>query len=319
MLSSKRTKIFAVILAVVIAVYFILQYSGNTESNFRTTVMEIDTAVLNKIVISPGKSKGKIILNKENGKWFVNSGDNNYEAETVRVNQLVLSLNNLSIQQVASMTNDQWKKYAVTDSLANKIQFMQNDKMLADIMIGTFNYIQPEAGANPYGRGRGEIITFIRVDNETPVYSISSQIGMTLGKTANDYRDKQLSMFQEKDINKIQFDYFDKGKFTLNKVSGKWEADFANADSITMARYVKMMQHLNGGKFVDNFNPESATESGVITIEGEDMNPIVIKEYQKDSTSVIHSSMNPQSYFSGEMASLKDKVFVTQEHFLPKK
>lgn len=318
MLSSKRTKILAVILAVIVALYFILQYSGNTESNYRTIVMEIDTAALNKIIISPSKSAVKITLSKENGKWFVTSGSDNFEAEPAKVNQLISSLNKLGIQQVASMTKEQWKKYAVTDSLANKIEFMQNDKLLANIMIGTFNYIQPEAGANPYGRSRGEIITFLRVDNETPVYSISSQIGMTLGKSVSDYRDKQLANLQGKDINKIQLNYFDGGTFSLEKKANKWEADFDNADSVIMVNYVRMMQRLNGSQFVDNFNPEAAIETGLITIEGENMSPVIIKEYQKDSTFVIHSSLNPESYFSGDAGKLAERVFVDREHFLPK-
>jgi hypothetical protein len=319
MLNNKRTKVLAVILAVVIALYFILQYSGNTESNFRTTVMEIDTADLNTIVISPAKSLEKITLKKENGKWLVLNNTNNFEADPAKVNQLISSINNLAIQQVSAMSKEQWKKYAVTDSLANRIQFRQNEKVLADIMIGTFNYIQADPKVSAYGGPKGEIVTFIRVDNETPVYSISSQIGMMLGKTPNDYRDKSLTNLKEDQVNKIQFNYFDKGIFSLKKISNKWEADFDNAESATISKFVKMILRLNGSQFADNFNPESAAKSCVITIEGENMNPVVITEYQKDSTTVIHSSINPQSYFSGEAGKLTDRVFVNVDHFFEKK
>jgi len=322
MLSSKRTGVLLVVLLAVLVIFILIRYTRHNESNFRTELATIDTASINNIDIKP-PSSGKITLVKETGKWFVESQNKKYEADPGSVVNLLYSLNGTPVKSVAATSSSHWKDFKTTDSLGTRIQLKHDGDVIDDFILGKFDYIQPKnqnPTPNPYMRQQqGEMLSYIRIYDEQPVYTIDGMLALGLGKKPDDFRNKQLVRLNKDDIVKIDINYTEGAPVQLQKVDNKWELGNGNADSASVVKYISTLSAARGNEF---FNEQPMEENlyATLTITLSDNRNVVLKIYTHSSTDfLITSSQNPSNIISDKNGKLLEKLFVNKDKLEGKK
>jgi hypothetical protein len=312
MLSKNRTLVLGIILVVVLVIYFALQHREH-EENFRTKLPAVDTATIDRIVIRPAGGETSISFVKENKQWMVEDNDRKYAANENQLNSLMLSLNGAEVIRVAATSPEKWKDFKTTKDLGTEIEFKQDGKNATDVLIGKFDYI-PSKNQSPYGQ-QGEMFSYVRVNNEDEVYAIEGSIALGMGKTADDFRLKQLLHLDKKAVNKLQFSYTDGDRFSLTKEGDKWTFDDgAEPDSATMVRYLNSLRYLNGRKLAKE-DPEGKPVCASMTIISNQEDTIQLTAYMVDTAAcVIRSSYNPTNPILDEQKKLMERAFVSRNY-----
>jgi len=87
-------------------------------------------------------------------------------------------------------------------------------------------------------------------------------------------------------------------------------------DSTRMAGYLTTVSYLTGTDYRDDFIPVSVTrESYKIILTGQNMKPVEIKAYRDSKGTVLNSSLNSTSYFSGDKGQLFLRIFQGKSWF----
>jgi hypothetical protein len=319
MLSKNRTYLLVIVLAIAVGAYLLLTYTQNKERNFRTGLIDFDTTLVNRIEIAPPSPAEKIILLKDSDSWRVKKANNSYAADIGSIKNLMLQLDGSEIKNVAANTSSDWDKFKTTDVQGTRVRFLNNSKILSDIILGKFEYIQPESQqqANPYMRQpQGEMLTYARIAGEDNVYTIDGMISLGMGKKADDYRDKKVTSLTYDNLNELSFDYTDEKAFKLVKREGKWYIDQAEADSAITGKYLRSIINLAGKAF---YNTEIQNEhhSSKLTILQSTGDIIEIKAFEIDTSSVvITSSLNPTNSILDKDKKLAEKLFVNQAYLI---
>jgi hypothetical protein len=318
MLNKNRTLFLGVILILVLALYLILEFSGDNEKNYRTQLPELDTATITKITISPSGGADVISLFKKNGSWYTDHDDAEYQADETRVVSLVSGLNMAEVKSVAATSPENWEKFNITNETGTTIKFEEHDGSMQEIVIGKFDYIQPKnQQPDPYGRQpQGEMLSYVRIGDENYVYAIDGMIALGLGKTINDYRDKTILNVDKELLSKIEFSYPDDRGFSIEKNTENWTfQDGKVADSASVLTYINSLSRLRGKEFAKN---QLVAEHKVaqLTITYDDLNIAEVILYMPDtSVAFLYSSQNPTNFFIDSDKKLKEKLFVSPDYF----
>jgi hypothetical protein len=317
MLSKNRTLVLGIILVVVLIIYFVLQ-NREHEENFRTNLPVIDTAMIEQIIIHPPDGAEPITFIKSDYQWMVQDKNQKYGANNNKLNSLMLSLNGAEVVRVAATKPEKWKDFKTTKDQGTEIEFKQGGKAAADILIGKFDYI-PSKNQNQYGQ-RGEMLSYVRVNDENGVYAVEGSIALGLGKTVDDFRNKQLLYLDKKAVNKLSFDYHNGDKFSLVKEGDKWKFnDGSEPDSATVVGYLNSIRYLIG-KTLAKVNPERNPEFARLTVISNSDDTVQLTAYKVDTAGyVIQSSFNPTNPIRDEQNKLTERTFVSRDYFKGKK
>ena len=317
MLSKNRTYLLLVILVVALGLYFLLNNLGSDESNFNTELPSFDTSLVNKIELAPAAPNAPFHLLKENNHWYVELADKQYAADPYLVSSVLSSMNGTNVKNVVATSSEQWETYNVTEESGTRVRFMKNNKPMADLVLGRFEYIQPKSQMpDQYGRRpQGEMLSYVRISDEQQVYAIDGMIAMGMGKKPEDFRNKRLVQIAKENIIEVDFSYRDGGSFQLVRDNDKWKMGEIWADSASMVTYLRNISSLRGKSFTDILPDVREPYSELRIISGSS-DPITLKAYEQDTSNyVITSSQNPTNIFL-EQKDLFEKAFVEKGYFL---
>ncbi len=320
MLSKNNSKILVIVLLVLLAVYAVMHFANNSESNMKTDLVAVDTVKVNKIVIMPPGAP-KIVLTKDGGQWQLFAKGETHPADKTRVKYILENLLNLKAKSVVATEEKQWKRYEVSDSLGTRIKLMNDDKTLSDIILGKFNFIAAKnSNTALYGnRPQGDMISYVRLYNDDNVYSVDGMIKMSIGAEPDNYRNKNFVNLQPSQIKKINFTYPDTLPFILEKEDQGWKIDGQAADSAAVARYLSLFENVNGTKFAKNLDLNKTPFIGKIKIELIDAPPVVFTAYSPDSNKIVmHSSLNKDAWFDDDSGKLHKRFYVRPSYFFKK-
>jgi hypothetical protein len=213
-----------------------------------------------------------------------------------------------------------WSDYNLTDSLATRVQLMnEKGKTLVDLMIGKFTYNpvnDPYARANP---NNIQGTSFVRLYNEKKVYGVDGFLSFSFSGKFDDYRDKSFLKLKKEDVIKISFVMPADSSFILKKKDSVWHAGDRVCDSLAIANYLNAISYLNGQDFRDNFKPIVNPLCDLL-IEGNNLLNLSVKCYRGEGENeyIISSSLNPDVYFSSKKDGLFEKLFKPEKYFLSK-
>jgi hypothetical protein len=193
-----------------------------------------------------------------------------------------------------------WKEYQV-DSAGTRVQVFEGKNKSLDLMIGRFGV-----------QGQRSFFTYVRLYEENEIYAADNFMGISFGTTASDYRDTQIVSFTTDSLAEIRFNYPGDSAFTLQRADSVWIVGNQLADSTGTADYFSDVRYINNPGFVDDV-PASALVSPTMSVVIRERHrpEITVKAFQHPVHQwVIHSSLNPDNYFS------HDKIF--NEIFVPK-
>ena len=314
----KLAVFFVILLALVVVVMLIDQKKG--KRTFRTDLFEADTADVTAIIIRTKADRDNpITLEKKKSGWQLKSGDRQFNAEPVMVQEMLRTLNDLKATRVAAADEAKWKEFEVDDSSATKIMVKKDKKLVSTLYLGKFSYQMPK-NANPYDyyNQQPKISTYVKVGDEKQVYVAEGFLSMIFNRDINDYRNQSIIRSNSNDWTRLTFSYPADSSFIMVKEKGCWAVDGMPVDSVKAAEYLKSVASASSEKFVDDQKPLSGKPDFSLKIEGADrVSPIVISAFATDSTHgyLIQSSENEGSYFSGKQSGLVFRIFVSRDRF----
>jgi hypothetical protein len=310
MLKKLNTKTLLIIFAALVAVALLTRIFDSREGarTFKEELVNVDTSLVSEILLYPRQEQHKEIKFTRGGNaWTVQKENISAEADTAYVRNLLGTFSLIKPQRLAATDESKWKDFNVDDSLGTRVKFLSGGKMLLDIVVGKFSY-------NNMTRSG---ISYLRLAGEDEVYAVDGFIPMAVNQPFNEWRNKVLLRGNKEDWAKISFSYPD-SSFTLRKENGKWMTEGGELDSNKVEQYLNDLSYLTNSAFADNYSPPASPVMW-LTFEGNNMaSPVTLKAFPADSMNqyIIHSSYNPNAYFSAAKGNLTGRVFKKLTDFL---
>jgi hypothetical protein len=289
-------------------------------ATFISRIFELDTLKVSKIVLFPKNDNVKPVeFSRKNGSWIVQQDEIIASARKGAVQNMVIETMNIKPQSLATKDKSKWKEFELTDSLGTRIKFFDNKgKVMADLLIGKTSYKQADNNSNGGYNGNNVVATtYIRLYNESEVYSVDGFLSFILNTKFNDWRDNSFIRTGKNDITSIRFIYPADSSFNLSKTGKEWNVANQVADSVNVTDYINSLGLSDGQHFKDNYKPVLPPLYQIV-IEGNNLLSLSVKCYQQAGSGeyILNSSMNPDVYFSSGTDGLFNKLFKPRSFFL---
>jgi hypothetical protein len=286
-------------------------FSGKKETSFKTELIEIDSASVSKIEISP-KGGDAFVLQKTGEEWLATQDGLSVKANQATVGSMLSSLKKVKTKHIAAKSKDKWESYEVDEANASKIKLSSGDKALQSFYVGRFSFNQQARTATSY----------LRLEGEEEVYAVDGFQGMAFNRTFEDFRNKQLARTTpEVEFTSVTINYGDRN-LDLAKTPQGWTSGEVLLDSMKVENYLNQFRNLSGENFADDFDPamSSSLPKQSVTLQGNNLvAPIEITVFEDASRTapyLIVSSINPDSYFSSDSSGLYSKIIKPEDSFL---
>jgi hypothetical protein len=290
-------------------------------STLKSRIVEFDTAEVNKIILYPKVSNGKVVeFFKSNGKWNVQQGEIVAMPQTGAVRNIFGEVLKIRPQSLAAVNKSKWQEFELTDSLGTRIKFLnKKGKTLADLMIGKISYKPQENPYGGYGGNNMQVSSFVRLYSEQKVYSVDGLLSFSLNVKFEDWRDKTFIKSEKNDIMNVRFIYPADSSFILNKKGNTWQIADQVADSVSVSNWLASLVSMNGETFRDKYTPVSSPVYQLI-IQGNNLLEISVKCFQDEGEKdfILNSSLNPDVFFLMTKEELVGKLLKPQKYFVKK-
>ncbi len=268
------------------------------ERTLDTDLVKIDTGRISSIYIYPQAEQGAELVFSRNGiAWIVSKDELSAPADKYSIGHALDELLNLKADRLVARSEEKWPEFHVNDSLGTRVLVKEGKKTTLDMIIGRFNYQPPPGGYSGYGQQYGTGITYVRNSDEDEVYAVEGFLAMSFNQGFNNWRDQTICRLTKDQITKVVFEYPADSGFVAQKLDVNWTINGIMADSNSMAQYLNGLSRKSHGDFADGFSPLS-NPLYQVTFEGINMDPLLIRVYsQVGDELILHSSINPESYF----------------------
>ncbi|NJM15844.1 MAG: DUF4340 domain-containing protein [Bacteroidales bacterium] len=315
MYSKINIKTLGLIFAGLLGLVVIVMLADNKKGDrtFKSDLLELDTASVNKITIYPRTNpESFIMLNKKAEGWEVEADGKVYPADNGSIANMLGELEKMKPKRIAATNKDNWNKFEVTDSLSTRVALYAGKGKEQTFYIGKFSYQQPSQ-QNPYSYNQqGTMTSYVRIGGEKEVYAVDGFLSMTFNREAKDLRNKTVIAANSKDVTRLSFQYPADSSYSLYLENNNWMTDGIMADSSSVASFINNITRTTSSNFVDEARPLSNSAVYKLTVEGNNLvSPIVVEAYPADSTLglLLTSSQNPGAYFSGNTSGLTNRIF----------
>ncbi|MEM9829778.1 MAG: DUF4340 domain-containing protein [Bacteroidota bacterium] len=317
-----NNKILSITFGVLLIAYLATQLTGGkaNQRNFRTNLVTMDTATVNRIVLNP-KGGEAVTFNEADSTWQVSQGGVTAEADQQAVQSLLGTLLQLEPKRLAARSEEKWNTFEVTDSLGSRVQAYSGDNLLADVYVGKFSLQQMpqqpmQPGMPPQQQPRPKATSYVRLGNESEVYAVDGFLTTSFDRQFNSWRDRNFLQLEKENISRISFQYPADSSFTLALTDSVWTINGAPADSAQTAQYLNQLARLTSSDFADDFNAQGQRPAFQTRIEGNSMSPITIEGYENSGSFVLRNSLKPKVLISSDSSGLYSRVFKGSEDFV---
>jgi hypothetical protein len=287
-------------------------------STLKSTLVDVDTAEVVKIIITPKASTGKPFeFVRDNNKWTVRQDNIVSVPMKGAVENIFREVLAIGPQSLAAVGKQAWEEYELTDSLATRVKLLNGrNKDLAELMIGKFTYRQL---SNPYGGYGGNNIegtTYVRLSGEEEIYTVEGFLAFSFSGGFNDWRDKSFLKCKKEDITKVTFTMPADSSFILAMKDSLWFAGIQPVDSAKTANFLNSLSLIDGQDFRDGFKPVSSPEYQMV-IEGNNLLNITVKCFKGETGDeyILNSSLNPEVYFTSRRDGIFKQMFKPLSYF----
>lgn len=281
------------ILGLLVIVYLVTTFTGDKSrsKSFRTELVTIDTAKVTQVIVESPTETTEV--NKVGpSAWNVALTNGTKPARTSVVSNLFTSLEGIKPSRLVARSSDKWKDYAV-DSTGTRVKIYEGSKLSLDLIIGRFGV-----------EGQRNFHTYVRLAEDDDVYLAKDFMGISLAKSANDFRNSDILRLTRDSLVQVSFNYPDSA-FSLINIGNNWVSDQFQADSTKVAQYISGLSFVTSKNFVDGEG--LSTPALNVTFGFSNQPEIQISAYQKGEGWVLQSSENNSEYFD-DLAAF-DKIF----------
>lgn len=283
-------------------------YKNKKEENtFRTEFVSIDSSAVTEIKIYPRVENGREIKISRNGqRWELQNEKVKAFADSSIVRAFLAEFSNMKSISLAGQDKSTWKELEVDDSTGTRIKITAGNKSY-DMIAGKFAFNQATRSG----------LTNIRHASEEEVYAVPGFLAYSVNQPLTAWRNKTFISGNKDNWTSLTFSYPSDSSFVLGKTGEGWTVNGEPADSANAAGYLNQLASVQGNGFIDGYKPTS-TPAYTITIDGSTQSQIIVKAYSSDSIQklVLHSSINPDAYFSESQSRIAERIFKGKSYFL---
>ena len=280
-----------------------------TESNFDASFVKIDSASVKQVLIYPKAEKGKEIkLTKTEKGWELQNDKVKTAADTAEIHRLLSSFNDVKSSSLAAEDKSGWADFQVSDTAGSRIKFITDDNKTYEMIVGKF-------GFNPAARSG---VTYIRRMGEDQVYAVDGYISFNVNRDFNGWRNKVVMSGNKETWTSLSFTYPGDSSFTLTRQGSSWTLNGQPVDSAKTMQYLSQLANKQSAGLLDQYI-QNTSPAYTLTISGGSKDkPIMLQAFPADPSQrfVIHSSLNPDGWFSEAKSPIVESIFVGKSKFL---
>lgn len=288
-----------ILLAILIGVYFLVQWSGDrTKSDsFKNLEIKLDTSEVNNVKIT-GKA-GNTQLVKEADGWKLNLASGKVvNANSGAVKSALETLQGVRPSRIITKNEANWAGYEV-DSTGTRVTISANGKNQLDLIIGRFIV-----------EGQNSFATYMRLADAPEVFSVQNFMPFSISADPSIYRNNVISRIQKSEIISVTFNYMD-DTFVLTSDEAGWKMDENPINEAQVNEFIQNLTLLTGKEFYDEPIPGEPTATIHIQTSEKD---ISIEIFEADEMKFVKSSINEESAFTD--ATIFDKILKSRDFFL---
>ena len=294
-------------------------FYGCRESSFPGELIRVDTSAVYSMVLQPQLDPGtEITLTREGTDWMVSNGTLSTKAAAGSVDPMLRELALIKMERIAANNRDKWAEYEVSDGKGSRVRvYDRNNQVLEDFVAGRFAPDpQPQSG-----------ISSLRLAKGDEVYAVNGPAATTFNQGFDYFRDKRLLQFDPgQNINRLELILPGDSLITLQKTQNQWIAsNGAKPDTTALLNYLSGLRSISGAGFAEGFDEVSGSSSylGKLKIFGDHLEvPAQIGCFPSGNPEqpfVLHSSQNPDAYFSSDSSGVYRRIFGTLQALLSEK
>lgn len=307
-----NNRVLLIIFIVLAAIFLVMRFTTvrRSDRTLHTDLVSIDTSLVSTVILSPASETGtSVTFEKAGGSWSVASGGINARASASSVRTMLAGLSRLETDQLVARSRENWEEFQVNDSLGTRVVLKSGERTLLDLVVGKFSYQQAAGGYNMYGQDQGIARSYIRLSDETEVYSVEGFLAMTLNQPFENWRDQTVARINISELSRIVFDYPADSGFVAERTVGGWTVGGILADSTSMVQYINQLSWKRNSTFDDTYQPSSDADYS-ITFEGENMDPQRLLAYRGTGEQFfLTGSSNPGTVFRSATEGLFGEIF----------
>ncbi|MGF7138982.1 DUF4340 domain-containing protein [Roseimarinus sediminis] len=302
----KNTRLFVVFMVLLVLVVVLFsRKEGYRERSFDRQLIQVETENISKIRLYPKVMNGESFdIENENAGWKLVKNKQSFKANNSQIEGMLSTLKNLEAKSIVANSKERWEHYEVSDSLASRVQLFDDNKVVADLYIGKFQFVQP----------RG-MFSYVRPEGSKETYKVEGFLGSTFNRKLNDLRDKTLIDDRIANWKQLSFDYPGDSSFVLSKSNDIWMLGNVPADSAAVAAYINKLKVQNANSIYDEA-VEVAANTYRLTIERENLEAIQLTVKSVNGEKVLSSSENAGVWFNDDTKI--GTIFVSQSTFRSK-
>ena len=303
-----NNKTLGIAFGILLLIYFLTKLvGGNKERSFDPQILSIDTSQVTKINVEPANNATPFSLEKTGSGWSLMVDDKQFSATSSSVSGLLGNLQNVKAERVVSKNPARYQDYSVDDTTGTRIELHAGSKKLGDVMVGRFNFNQATRSG----------ISYLRLTEEEPVYSVDGFLSMSLSQGSDNYRDKSITSINSEDVTRITLADGSNAR-SYSSVGTDWQDEAGNAiDSAKMVSYLNNIRTVSGVDFVVDPAAQMGAKINTLTIEGNNMDqPVEVNVYASQDTThhfVVHSSTNQEGYFFSDSSAIYKRLITSFE------
>ena len=306
-LSTTTLIIILVVLAGLVALNK-FYFSKKSEKTFNDEFVSIDTSMVNEIYIYPkAENRKEIKITRQARGWDLQYGQVKTIADSAAVRNLIAAFASIKSNALGGADQSSWAELQIDDTSGSRIKFVTSDNKTYDMVVGKF-------GFNASSRSG---VTYIRHADEEAVYAIDGFLALSVNQPYSGWRNKTFINGNKDNWTTLTFAYPGDSSFVLSKQDQQWMINGRPADSSKTTQYLSALSAMQNSEFVDSYTPVT-TPLYTLTIQGNNLpQPLKVSAYQADSLQrfILHSSLNPDAFFSDGQSRLAERIFVGGENF----
>jgi Domain of unknown function (DUF4340) len=268
------------------------------ESNLPPSLVEIDTAAITELVITPAKARSENVRIVKSEGWKLVRDNRNLRLDQGAGPNALRMLMSAKPERMISKRKEKWDEFGVGDSTGTRVRIMAGTSSEAELIIGRSGFGQSG------GQGYGPPYTYVRVADEPEVYAVSGFLDAQFNRVYDDWRDKSFLRLVRDSVNHITFRYPSDSSFVLDKRQGTWMLNDGPADSASVNSYLGSLGYRNVQAFASSQPAGSAPI--VITFEKSGKTQATVEAWPAEYGFVTRSSHQPETFFFADAVTARD-------------
>ncbi len=296
-----NNKILAIIFIGLLVIYAATKiFQGNEDTSFDPIFVSIDTSQVTKITVAPKSPGDPYTLERSNGRWQVQQGAISNVAGATSVQSMLRSIAQIEIQRLVSRSREKWMDYEVDETNGLRISVQAGDKVVADFIVGRFNFNQQTRSATSY----------VRKVSEDDIFALDGFLSMSLNQGFDAMRDKTLLKFEPTTLQSIQLQE-GPGRHTLSMNNSIWvDASGRAIDSSGIVSYISTVSDIVGSNVEETSELNTFEKVGALSYSFESGEASVVDIYRDSSDYIIRSNVGNQLVFRSDSLGVAKRIWL---------